>query len=650
MYTMEITNMGSATFRIAAIIISITCIFYTLLMQRKERERSRLFLMLLSIILIDAVSGLFSSLIAGVNLATNTKLILIHTLQMIYFITHFALIFVFFKYIVFVCNLKYIYDEKKMKSFGIPIIVLELLLITNPITGICFSIDKNYVFHRNIGIYAAYIVSTLYFIQCIVILVRYWHTINQLKKLAMFYFLSLAVVGIIIQLIFPDIVSELLCESIGLMGLMIMIEKEDDKIDIITSAYNRSALINDLNVFINMKIPIKIICIRIDNSDSYRRIAGYENFDDILVEITNFLIEIAHENNVYKDGDASFFIICPNFSNKQMKNLAHTIDSRFKMGFSSDSGSLTLVENILCASFPEKLVTSDDILLLADAPLEDVEQNIFINDELDFLLRNIAIEKAISHGIAAQSFHVYYQPIYGKKCGCIKAMQALLKLNDSSLGELNYNEFMPIAERAGFADTLESKMLESIFRFVGESLNKTISFDFVLIHLMSVKVVNKSLVETVMGLKYKYNIDPSKIAFDIDDSILNFGNENLSYVLNEFYNAGFSLFLGNYDISNLGQNETILSRFRGVVLTAWKFLDETYIKQGQLVLENRTDMLSQLEKEVIITGIDNESFLEEITGTTAKYMSGKNLSAPLTKEEIIDRFLKEDKITLASES
>ena len=114
--------------------------------------------------------------------------------------------------------------------------------------------------------------------------------------------------------------------------------------------------------------------------------------------------------------------------------------------------------------------------------------------------------------------------------------------------------------------------------------------------------------------------------------------------MNELYEGGFSLFLGNYDISNLGQNEEALSKFRGVVLTAWKFLDESIIDQGQVVLKNRTDMLSQLNKQIIITGVDNYVLYEGITESSGEYMSGKYLSEPLSREEIIDKFNNEDRV------
>jgi EAL domain-containing protein (putative c-di-GMP-specific phosphodiesterase class I)/GGDEF domain-containing protein len=640
MFTVDFINSTGATFRIAAGIISITCIFYTLLMQRRRSERTRLFLALLTIIIIDVFTGLTASQASALPFPYTARFIIIYVCKMIYYGTHFTLTYFLFVYLIYVCNLAFKYDKKIRAIMMIPISLTEILLLSNPFTNVCFTLHSDLTSSRGFGVYFAYLISAFYFGQCILILIKYWSTINHLKKLSMFYFMSLALIGVLIQMIFPDFVCELLCESIGLMGFMIMIEKEDDKIDFLTKAYNRAALFNDLNSFIKMGTPFKIVCIRIDNSEVYRRITGYENFDFVLVELAEFLMTLAGKNNVYKAGDANFFIICPKATNSDVLTYAREIDTRFRLGFTMSSGELSIVENILCASYPEQFETADDIVLLGDVPIEaDSQKNIFINDELDFLIRNIFIEKAISTGINEGNFTVYYQPLFDPYTNQVKAIQALLKLNNARLGNINFNEFMPIAERAGFADTLEQRMIEAIFRFVGEELDaEGLNLDFVLIHLMSVKVVNKSLVETVMGLKYKYNISPSKIAFDIDDTILNFSNENLGYVLNELYNEGFSLFMGNYDISNLGQNEDVLNKFRGVILSAWKFLDKRFLDHGQVVLRTRADMLNQLDKEVVIIGVDSETFYNEVIDFKSKYVSGKFFSEPITKEELIEKF------------
>ena len=59
---LDLQGIGSITFNLAAIIISITCVFYTLLMKGKKRLRSVLFVSLCSIVALDSLMAIFGEL------------------------------------------------------------------------------------------------------------------------------------------------------------------------------------------------------------------------------------------------------------------------------------------------------------------------------------------------------------------------------------------------------------------------------------------------------------------------------------------------------------------------------------------------------------------------------------------------------------
>ena len=650
---MELDPIGATTFRVAAAIISITCIFYTTILRNKKSIRGRLFLLLLYITLVDSIAGLISTFVYNSDFfSEKVKFIICYNMKFTYYCTHFATVVVFFYYMIYVCDVMYKYTKFRKRLLLVPFIILEIGLLLNPITHLMFSVSEDIVYTREVGIYVAYLISMLYFMNCIVMLLKYWKTVNYLKKAAMAYFLILTFVGIFVQMVFPVIVCELLCESIGLMGLMIMIEKEDDRLDYTTKAYNRIALLQDLNSIIGVKRPFKIVCIRIDNAELYRKITGVDSFDKILIEIVSIILDIDEYLNVYRNGDANFYIILPEASDEKANDIANRLSERFEEGFITDKGETKIEAAILIAGYPEEFQFADDIVLLSEAPITTNDnKKIIQGEDLGFLLRNIEVEKAISMGISDNKFHVYYQPIYGKRCGCIKAAQALLKLQDDELGEVNFREFMPIAERAGFAEEREKRMIKSIIEFLGNDVNKGyMNIDFVLIHVMAAKVLNKSLVTTVEELLIKYHVDPKMIAFDISDSMAEMAEENLLYVVNAFYDLGIKLFLGNYENDGSGVTLDVMEKFDGVILSAWRFLDPEMITQGDIIMKDRIDMLAQLGKKILIGGVDNKTYFDEIMSINGDYMSGKYISEPLTKNELQKKFWEYDRVVLGTET
>jgi EAL domain-containing protein (putative c-di-GMP-specific phosphodiesterase class I) len=122
--------------------------------------------------------------------------------------------------------------------------------------------------------------------------------------------------------------------------------------------------------------------------------------------------------------------------------------------------------------------------------------------------------------------------------------------------------------------------------------------------------------------------------------------DNLRYVVNEFYDTGIRLFLGNYGKDSSRITLDAMEKFDGVIMSAWRFLDPDMVKQGDIIMKARTDMLTQLGKKILIGGVDNKIYFDKIMQVGGDYMSGKYLSAPLSKNEIQVRFWDYDRVAL----
>ena len=234
------SSADNLTFRGAAAVICITCLFYSTMMRKRSRIRNRLFTMLVTFTLIGSMTSIVAYFFIRSNLPHNIKQLLYYFSEMIYFFVHFAVIPVFVFYIVMICGIRYKLNRLQRGLIKVPFYILELMVFLNPVTDIVFTIDDNFTFHRGTGIYVAYGLSGFYLMLSLWLMFRYWFIINNMKKVAMAYFMVLVVAGTVIQMLYPYIVCELLCEAIGLMGIMVMIEKDDDRTDTVTNVYNRA--------------------------------------------------------------------------------------------------------------------------------------------------------------------------------------------------------------------------------------------------------------------------------------------------------------------------------------------------------------------------------------------------------------------------
>ena len=188
--------IGSSAFNLSALVISVTCIVYKLIIRGKVKLKNWLFIAFIMIIAIDAFTGIVEQFLKYSKLTFGTKLIIGHANLFVYFLTHFAMAPIFVYYIVMECGVQHKFTGKVRFYLGIPFIFMELLVLINPLFNIVYRIDDNLTYVRRSGVYIAYGIIAFYTIFSLVVLYLYWAVLNKLKKIAIIYFYVTTLVGL----------------------------------------------------------------------------------------------------------------------------------------------------------------------------------------------------------------------------------------------------------------------------------------------------------------------------------------------------------------------------------------------------------------------------------------------------------------------
>ncbi len=637
----EMNPAGGLSFRIAAAIICMTCIFYSAVMRTlsRKRFRTRLFMVLLFITLIDSLTGIITVTVKASDLPYRASFIIVYLCQYIYYATHMVVVPIFCLYIAVVCDVYYRFKKSVLLLLMAPFAILEIAVITNPATNFIFLMHDDLSYTRGIGIYVAYFISGLYLLFCAYFLWRHWRTMNILQKIAMFYFLGLAATGTLIQMFFPEIISELICEALGLMGIMIMIERDDYRMDYKTRANNRAALVFDLNTLLDTGRSFYVICVRVINSELYRRVIGYDSFDRVTNQIADFLLMLDDKDEVYRTTGGQFFMVCKDAEQSKVYGMLDRIEERMLESFDTGTGPAIIKAKVLCAKCPEEFNAANDILLLQDANIDDTDKNVLKGKDIDFLFRRIAVEKTIVRSMNNDTFRVMYQPVYDKETLRIVSADVLLTLKDVELGQIRFSEFMAVAEDGGFVEELEYRMIESVFRFIKAGVARSgIDISTMVIHIMSVQVIKEELVNRVEQLLKKYEVDPSIILFDVSDQIAVQAREELMYVIDRFREMNIRCLMVNTDPGFMGMGHSIIDKLDGIVINVKRIIESSGAGQGEIVLRNRISMISQLGKVVVLSGIDDKQCYDLVRDVHVKSILGDYMCVPVTKNELQTKF------------
>lgn len=632
----DVSGVGSVTFNLAAIIVAVTCLFYMLVMKKKLRFQNKLFITFIVIVILDSATVISGEFLLSSGLAYELKRTFINGLHFIYYLTHFAIAPMFALYIVMVCNVSYRFSRTARLALAVPFYLLEIIVFTNPLTHFVYRYDSELVYHRGPGVYIAYFQAAFYVLFSIVALYLYWNILKYLKKVTLIYFFVVVIAGTLLQMIVPSINIELLCEAIALMGLMIVIENDDDRLDQPTEAYNRNAFIKDIGSYFKYGRQFFTICIRITNADVYRKITGYEEFEAILTDIVSYLASFDPKFDVYRVGSDCFVLVCPEITQPTADMTSEKIFGRFKTEWERDENKVLLKTLVLQASSPDQFGSLEYLLFLSDSSIEAEYDHALRRNDLDFLIRRAEIEKAVKRGIGGDNFRVMFEPIYTKEDLSICAAQAVLEFEDNELGKLSAGEFLPIAEQTGIIEELGWFTMENSMYFLGGGIAEEMGLEFIEIGLSSVQLIKSDFISRVRELLSRYGVRPSQVVFDISESAASTEQDVLGNVMTKLEADGIRFFIDEYGSGFFNVQSVSTLSFEGAKVDA-ALVAQTGGRptQNKIIMENRLKIMNQMGKIILIDKVDSQDKLDNIKGVKADYLKGRFFSEPITKNEFI---------------
>jgi signal transduction histidine kinase/CheY-like chemotaxis protein/GGDEF domain-containing protein len=629
-------GIGSSviTFNLAAMIIAVTCLFYSLVMRRKLRLKNKLFIANIIIVIVNALTVILGDLAMDSGLAVSSKLILANALQFIYYFTHYAIAPFFALYIILVCNVSYRFPERARVILILPFYILEFLVLINPLTHLVYTYDSNLVLHRHMGVYLAYIQAAFYILFAIVALLLYWNTLNRLKKIALLYFFFIVVVGTVIQMAFIDIKCELMCEAIGFMGIMIVLENDDDRLDTPTGAFNRNAFTRDVTSYFKYGRKFNVICLRIINADVYRKITGYETFENVLTRVVNFAGNQNSKIDVYRSSADSLMVLCPDITFDEARKIASTLFIEANGDWTVEGNRLHLKTAVLLARCPEQFGALDQLYLLSDSAFDASDEKVLCCDDLNFLLRRGEIESAVRRGIREKSFRVYFEPIYKKEDLSICGAQATLKFEDKELGVIEPSEFIPIAEQTGMIENLGWFVMDEAMYFLG-GMTQELGLEFIEIGLSSVQLIKSDFVLKTRTLLEEHGVAPSQIIFDITESAAATDQDVLGNVMKQLDEDGIRFFMDEYGTGFFNMQSASSLIFEGVKMDAGLLKMVGDQGQNKIILENRLKMMNQMGKKVVLDHVDSQELMDITSGIKSDFLKGRYFSEAVSKTEFI---------------
>ncbi len=632
---MEYDTFYRVSYFIIALVISFSTILYELYEGRTKKRQNIIFLFFVSDLALTAAANIVMYMVA--NLAPyNTSLRLtFDTAQFFYFLLHTLLAPLFALYVLEVTGAYYRQSILVRMILTLPCAVGEFFVVINPMTHYVYETNVDMVFTRGWAEYLIYFSAAVYFVIAVVYLLFSWYAITFRRRWALLYTFGIALVGVIIQLISAEFTVELCFETIGAIGLLLHVEREDDRLDATMNVYNRNALRLDARNYIKMGRSFHALCVRVTDSDILQRITGSADSDALLRIVARELCRIHPAHHTYRVTPSAFMLLGVDTTLQRMKNISSIILERFTQPFEYKDIRPQLSATLLLVSVPGE-VSEDDMLLLADGDLPPgTSGQLLSGEELEFLRRKFDIEEALNRGIAEYNLETFYRPIYDWKNHSIFAAEAALYLKDEKLGDLWNDELMPIALENGNLDTLVDILIREIALYLGSGIPSEMGISYISISIPAAQCVQPSFVENIHDRVSRYNVNPSQICIALRDISLIQDREILAEALKELHEIGFKIMLDQYGIGDSGIHALNFYPYDVVAIAMDSISNTAGLAIRRELLLGNIQMLKDLRFKVLVKGVSVNPQLSILEETDIDYIEGSLFSDAVSQQEFI---------------
>ena len=624
-------------------VILIVYLAYNHLNTLSNRVYKRLLIVSLCSVVTDIVSAYACSFCTADQIGINYFVNVLHFLVQN---------FVPCLYCLFAYSLVYENIHISSKWFTIiffPYILNVIMILSTPITGACFYIDAEGVYHRGLGQVVTYVIAFYYVILSCVIVLKNMKLLTVPQRLCVLLYSAECLILNIVQVFF----SEYLLQEIGIAFVMFFIyitmQNPLEYIDVQIGIYNRNLFRKTINNRIYKKEDFGIICLQIEGLSYINEKFGLSNGNVLLKEVASYLGKFSKNNEVYRISNRQLALV---YSKKPDFNIiCNEIMARFEkpFSFSNRNVNINLWGYLCCIQSSQNIASANDTFDIIDYSLNEARQNkknsiVFAStDVLEKRRREIAITQAISNAITNSSFKVYFQPIYSLTEKRYTKMEALIRLIDDNLGFVPPDEFIPIAEKNGDILVIGEIVLEKVCAFIEEYHPEDYGIKSIHVNLSVVQCMQENIGIRLLRIIDKYKIPHGLIDFEITESTADNSSENLDKIMDDFNKKGIDFSLDDYGTGY--SNQANLMRYPYSIVKIDKSLVWACDSNPKafISLKHTIAMIKDLDMKVLAEGVETKHHIDLLERIGCEFLQGYYYSRPLPIADLMD-VIKETKI------
>ncbi|MBR1910740.1 MAG: EAL domain-containing protein [Treponema sp.] len=553
--------------------------------------------------------------------------------------------------------------KKLTRSHGIPNIVLALLLVIYVLTTMCVTKSaqsKGFITLSGARIPIPLFTGVFSSLSniCIIFLVVFFRKPGFIAALAIIlcYQMPAMTIAIAVRHNFTA-VSGIFSTIFTIISITIIymnnnrIEKYQERIrnqavtDGLTALPNRFACSELMNSLIKKGEPFAVVSADLNNFKSINDTMGHEVGNVILIEIANRWKHLADSQAtgtidfVSRTGGDEYYLVIKGFNTeKDAENTIAAYAEELERKITISNCDYFLTASFGYALFPADADNTGTLFSYADAAMHERKRQGSGNKTLHFtpnLIKTeqvLEIERKIRTALDNDTILFNLQPQYYMSHK-LRGFEILARMKDADGSFIRPIDFIPVAEKTGLIDQIDSCVFRKAACFIGKLIKDTDSDIILCTNVSVMHLMKNNFIEELQEIVQESGLAPSHFEVEITESIMIESAEKALKCINEIKKMGIKIAIDDFGTGY--SSLSYLNKFPADMLK----IDKSFIdvmnssESSRQYVATIISIGHVLNLDVISEGVETEDQLETLKTIGCDYIQGYLWGRPLPPEE-----------------
>ena len=390
------------------------------------------------------------------------------------------------------------------------------------------------------------------------------------------------------------------------------------------------------------QMPFALLMLDIDRFKQFNDSFGHDSADQLLCEIASRLSKSIQKVDILARVGGNEFacvVSCsPTFDvTKFAERLFFSITQN---AYQIEGQEVAMSCSIGVAHVPEDAQDIETLMQYAGLAVQKAKfqggDQIQLFDESlkSFSRQRLEMEQALRKALQNNELEVYYQPKLDIAQDKITSMEALIRWNHPTKGQISPSDFVNIAEESGLISELGSFVLNTACAQNQEWKNKGLGQLGLAVNLSPRQLREKELKSLIITTLNNTHIPPENLELELTESIIMDDTKSAFRCLNDLKELGLKI-----SVDDFGTGYSSLSYLKELPVDTLK-IDRSFVtgmesSQAQVAIIKAIIVLGHnLNLKIVAEGVENEAQLALLREYDCDLIQGYLVSKPLSSTDM----------------